>query len=122
MYNKDTRKKGDKDMDKEKLIARIMKECEQDGEPVTREEAEEMAEMEIKANGNRRYEKSDKPRKKNTRERKVDDTKKRILTDCKILLEGLGAVVTNIKTETQITFTFGGDEYSLKLIKHRKKK
>lgn len=109
-------------MDKEKLIARIMKECEQDGEPVTREEAEEMAEMEIKANGNRRYEKSDKPRKKSTRERKVDDTKKRILTDCKILLEGLGAVVTNIKTETQITFTFSGDEYSLKLIKHRKKK
>ena len=43
-------------MDKEKLIARIMKECEQDGEPVTREEAEEMAEMEIKAGGIKRYE------------------------------------------------------------------
>lgn len=106
----------------EKLAEKIMIECEKDGEPVTKEEALEMAEMEIKANGNRRYEKSDKPRKKSTRERKVDNTKKRILTDCKILLEGLGAVVTNIKTETQITFTFGGDEYSLKLIKHRKKK
>jgi len=35
--------------DKEKLITKIMKECEQDGEPVTREEAEGMAEMEIKA-------------------------------------------------------------------------
>ena len=32
-------------MDKEKLIAKIMKECAQDGEPVTREEAEEMARM-----------------------------------------------------------------------------
>ena len=36
-------------MDKEKLIQQIMKECEKDGEPVTKEEATEMAEMEIKA-------------------------------------------------------------------------
>ena len=36
-------------MDKEKLINQIMAEAETDGEPVTREEAEEMAEMEIKA-------------------------------------------------------------------------
>lgn len=50
-------------MDKDKLIEKIMKECEQDGESVTREEAEEMAEMEIKANGIKHYEKSDKPRK-----------------------------------------------------------
>ena len=62
-------------MDKEKLIARIMKECAQDGEPVTREEAEEMAEMEIKANGIKHYEKSDKPRKTTKKERKVDATK-----------------------------------------------
>ena len=32
-------------MDREKLIANIMRECEQDGEPVTRAEAEEMADM-----------------------------------------------------------------------------
>lgn len=63
-------------MNKEKLAEKIMLECEKEGEPVTMEEALEMAEMEIKANGNRRYEKSDKPRKKSTRERKVDETKK----------------------------------------------
>ena len=33
-------------MDKEKLILEIMKEAEADGEPLTREEAEEVAEME----------------------------------------------------------------------------
>nr|WP_318659154.1 hypothetical protein [uncultured Treponema sp.] len=109
-------------MDKEKLIAKIMKECEQDGEPVTREEAEEMAEMEIKANGIKHYEKSDKPRKAVKKERKVDTTKKRLLADCKILLEGLGADILNVKTETEITFTFEDEEYSLKLIKHRPKK
>ena len=41
-------------MDKEKLILEIMKEAEADGEPLTREEAEEVAEMEIKAKGIKR--------------------------------------------------------------------
>lgn len=109
-------------MDKEKLIARIMKECEQDGEPVTREEAEEMAEMEIKAKGIKHYEKSDKPKKIIKKERKVDATKKQLLIDCKILLEDLGAEILGVKTETEVTFTFEGEEYSLKLIKHRPKK
>lgn len=109
-------------MDKEKLIARIIKECEQDGEPVTKEEAEEMAEMEIKANSTRHYEKSDKPRKPATKERKVDSTKKRLLADCKVLLEGLGAIILDVKTETEISFSFENEEYSFKLVKHRSKK
>ena len=109
-------------MDKEKLIARIMKECEQDGEPVTREEAEEMAEMEIKASGIKHYKKSNKPRKAVKKKRNVDETKKHILADCKVLLEGLGADVLAVKTETEITFEFEGEEYGLKLIKHRPKK
>lgn len=108
-------------MTKEKLIARIMRDCEKDCEPVTREEAEKMAEMEIKASGLRRYEKSDTPRKPPTKERKIDETKKRILTNCRILLEGMGAAVTSTKTETEVTFTFEEEEYSLKLVKHRKK-
>ena len=109
-------------MTKEKLIEAIMKECEKDGEPVTREEAEEMAELEIKAGSIRHYEKSDKPRKATKKERKVDVNKKRILTDCKTLLEGLGATITTVKTETEITFIFEDEEYSLKLVKHRPKK
>lgn len=109
-------------MDKEKLIARIMKECEQDGEPVTREEAEEMAEMEIKAIGNiKHYVSSNKPRKPAKRERKVDEKKRHLLYCCKVLFEGMGAKTLGIKTETELTFSFDGEEYSLKLIKHRKK-
>lgn len=108
-------------MTKEKLIERIMHDCEKDGEPVTREEAEQMAEMEIKASGIRHYEKSETPRKTTKRERKVDLTKQRILRDCKTLLEGLGATNAEMKTETEVIFTFEEEEYSLKLIKHRKK-
>lgn len=109
-------------MTKEKLIARIMRECEKDGEPVTKEEAEQMAEMEIRASQNRHYEKSETPRKPSTKERKVDETKKRILTYCRIPLEGAGAVLVSTKTETEITFTFDEELYTLKLIKHRQPK
>lgn len=109
-------------MTKDKLVEKIMKECLADGEPVTREEAEEMAEMELKASGNRHYEQSEKPRKTANKARKVDETKKRLLADCRVLLEGLGAQTLNVKTETEISFLFGGDEYSLKLVKHRPKK
>ena len=107
-------------MNKEKLIARIMKECEQDGEPVTREEAEEMAEMEIKAGSIKRYETSDKPRKPAKKERKVDADKKYLLN---LLISAINqkTCVKNIKTETEFSFEFGEDEYSVKLIKHRKK-
>lgn len=109
-------------MTKDKLVEKIMRECEADGEPVTRAEAEEMAEMELKASGNRHYEQSEKPRKAVKKERKVDETKKRLLTDCRVLLEGLGAQTLSVKTETEIVFLFNGDEYSLKLVKHRPKK
>ena len=109
-------------MTKEKLIARIMRECEKDGEPVTKEEAEQMAEMEIRASQNRHYEKSETPRKPSTKERKIDETKKRILNNCRILLEGMGAVVVSTKTETEVTFTFEEETYTLKLTKHRQPK
>lgn len=109
-------------MTKEKLIARIMRECEKDGEPVTKEEAEQMAEMEIRASQNRHYEKSETPRKPSTKERKVDETKKRILNNCRVLLEGMGAVITSTKTETEVAFTFDEELYTLKLTKHRQPK
>lgn len=108
-------------MTKEKLVARIMKECAAEGEPVTKEEAEQMAEWEMKSKAVRENAKSDTQRKPPTRERKVDETKKRILNNCRILLEGMGAVSAQMKTETEVSFTFEGEEYSLKLVKHRKK-
>ena len=107
-------------VNKEKLIAKIMKECEKDGEPVTREEAEEMAEMELKAGT--RYEKADKPRKKTVRERKVDTDKLEILQACD---DALCCLVDNVyerKSETELSFSYNGAEYTIKLIKHRPKK
>ena len=108
-------------MNKEKLIESIMRECEKEGEPVTKEEAAEMAEMEIKSGSIKRYEKSDKPRKKAEKVRKVDAEKAHILGCIKNLLVGMKADIESIKTETEVAFIYNDNSYTVKLTKHRKK-
>lgn len=88
--------------------------CDNDYE--TNEEQEELVK---KSKGQRHYEKSDTPRKKTTRERKVDEEKKHLISCIKVLLEGLGANISNVKNEAEISFIFGKNDYTLKLIKHR---
>lgn len=103
-------------MDLEKLINQIMKECAEDGEPVTREEAEEMAKMEINAKKDRRYELSEKTetKKKKPKVRKVDTEKLEILKIVAAALENDGF---SCEIEKEIAVHFGN--YSLKLIRHR---
>ena len=85
----------------------------------TREEAEEVAEMEIKAKGIKRYEKAEEQKPKKPRERKVDETKKEIID---YLANALGMIIIApliIKNESEISFTFKNEDFSVKLIKHR---
>lgn len=70
----------------------------------------------------RTYIKSDKPRKVSSRERKIDETKKSLLAGFRIYIEGKGGIVTSIKNEVEVNFTFGDDDYTVKLTKHRKSK
>lgn len=56
------------------------------------------------------------------RERKVDNIKKQLLDGCKSSIETAGGTVTAEKTETEITFDYNGETYTLKLTKHRKAK
>ena len=79
----------------------------------------EMAEMERKAKQISRREKSDAPRKKAVRERKADKEKGRFLMDCKVLLEGLGCVVTKVNNEADFSFDYGTSHFTLKIIRHR---
>lgn len=109
-------------MEKDKLIDEIMREAEKEGEPLTREEATEIAEMELKAKGLKRYEKGSAPRKKADKMRKVDTEKAHILGCIKNLLEGMRAEIASVKTETEIAFTYNGNSYTVKLTKHRPKK
>ena len=56
------------------------------------------------------------------RERKVDETKKYLLELCLTPFQDAGAIVLEVKTETEILFQYGEDTYTLKLTKHRPKK
>lgn len=84
----------------------------------TREEAEEVAEMEVKAKGIKRYEKAEETKPRKPRERKVDETKKELI---EYLEKALGMIVSvdNVKNESEISFTFKNELFTLKLIKHR---
>ena len=105
---------------REKLIQEIMRDAEADGEPVTREEAEEMASMELGAKEIVRREVSDKPKEKKKREVKLDERKVDLISQVKEWLEDCGfngVAVANPQRE--VTFTVNGESYSLTLIKHR---
>lgn len=69
----------------------------------------------------RRYETSDKPRKKVERERKVDTVKKGLLD---LVLDALQDTVkiTEIKNELACEFEYNGENYGLKITRHRQKK
>ena len=105
--------------DFEKLVKSIMKQAEKDGEPVTREEAEEMAKMEIGAREIKNYTQADVEKKKGTKERKVDEEKKNLLTILKNALEKVGIKAT-MENEVKLHFVFNGANYSVTLTKHRK--
>lgn len=104
--------------DFEKLVTDIMKESEEDGEPVTKEEAEEMARMELGAKEIKRYEKSAEPKKpRKPKERKVDNEKLEILNVVAAALKDEG-FSPEFQNETAVHF----ENYTLKLIRHRPKK
>ena len=83
----------------------------------------EVEEMTAKAKKVKRYEKSDAPRKKVVRERKIDPDKAELFN---LLVTGAAASseVVNIvdKNEAEFSFNFRGNSYTVKLIKHRPKK
>lgn len=106
-------------MDKEKLILEIMRDAEKDGEPVTREEAEEMAEMEMRAGAMKRYETSAKPKKATTRNVKKDAEKIEIIKKIyDFLLTSGEESATIVNEQREIQFR----EFSITLTKHRKGK
>lgn len=121
-------------MNKEQTIEQYMKSLD-----ISREEAEQLweddqadyigeegEEMTAKAKQIRRYEQAEKPRAKATKEKKLDDEKVAIidfLWGCMLnnthIMELENISIANPQKE--ITFAVGENEYSISLIKHRKK-
>lgn len=114
-------------MTKEQEIQNYMTKLE-----ISREEAEELwnddhseevlpevAEMEKKAKALRRYEKSDKERKKTVKERKIDEDKKFFIDGLAEWLKSTSVQNISVKNEAEISFNDNEISYTLKLIKHR---
>lgn len=100
----------------EKLVISIMEDAEKEGEPVTREEALEIARMEMKANEEKRhYEKSDTKKKRVV---KKDPEKLKIIAMLNDFLKSEGYDSTIANDTRQIDFGL----YSLTLVKHKPKK
>ena len=126
-------------MNKEQAIEQYMKSLD-----ISREEAEQLweddqadyigeegEEMTAKAKQIRRYEQADKPRAKAPREKKLDEEKVQILAWLEGAMVGRHSLIEEgewdfenviiANPQKEITFTVGGNEYSISLIKHRKK-
>ena len=111
----------------EKLIQDIMAEAEKDGEPVTREEAEEMARMELGAKEIKRYEQAEKPRKKREKPKtvKVSDEKVSLFNTILTNLDRNELVkrenITVIKENKLIQVQIGDKIFKIDLIQQRNK-
>ena len=75
------------------------------------------------AQGQRRYEKSTKPRKKIEKVRKIDFEKGYLLEIMRKAIENeINPDDFWVKTETELNFTYNSNKYTVKLTKHRPKK
>lgn len=115
-----------KEADIQKMMKRLKCSRREAIELIKSDESDEMtpeqAELEKKAKAMpRRYEQSDKPRKKAEKVRKVDEIKKGLLD---LVLDALQDTVkiTEIKNELACEFEYNGENYGLKITRHRKPK
>lgn len=109
----------------EKLAKEIYNECLKDGEPVTKEWALKMAEMEIKSKENRRYEGGNrKNEEKKTRTVKISDEKKELFsTILQNLTRTIGVEKENItvlKENKLIECVINGKVFKIDIIEQRK--
>lgn len=112
--------------DFEKLVTKIMRDFEKDGTPVTREEAEEIANMEIKAGNLKNYVSTKKPKAETAKEKKppkIDPVKKLLIEKVANFLKDY-TTISDVSIENEqrvIKFNINNESYSLTLTKHRKK-
>ena len=111
-------------MSREKLAEKIMSQCAHDGEPVTYEDALEMADYELKAKWVKNYTESEdftEKIAKKTRKRNISDEKKQIFTEVEQFLSENFDVSVEIPYK-KMTIRLNGKIFTLDLIEKREKK
>ena len=100
-----------------------MKECEQNHEPVTREEAEEMARMEIGAKDIKLDARVDAPKadkaEKRRRTVKYSDEKVGLFADLKDFLEENYQNVAIVKENGSFSLEIGEKSFNINIVEHR---
>jgi hypothetical protein len=104
-----------------------MREAEKDGEPVTREEAREMAEMEVKARGIKRYEREAPPKAEKDKRRRTVKTSPEKIELFNSILTNLdrcdGVLHENIevlKENKLISVRIGDKKFKIDIIQNKK--
>ena len=113
-------------VDIEKLAKKIMKECEQDGEPVTLEEAMEMAKMEVGAKDISIEARKDAPKaeaaEKRVRKVNSSDEKIALFSNLMSFLSENFENVTVLKENKLIEVKIGEKTLEINIVEHRKPK
>ena len=95
---------------------------EDDAEDFIGEEGEEMTAKAKEVTASDKTQSDAAKKKRKPRERKVDEEKGFILRDLAETVENIGVEFLSLKTETELSFIYNGNSYTLKLTKHRPKK
>lgn len=105
----------------EQLVSEILRECEKEGEPVTREEAEEMARMEIGSKDISREARSVPPEKeKRQRTIKVSPEKQQLFLNILDFLNNSYENVTILNNNKLISVKIGNKTFKIDIIEQKK--
>lgn len=106
----------------EKLAKQIFDECAKEGEPITMEEAQEMAQMEINAKGIKIGARAAGPKAKKERVRKENPTKEMVIREIAALLPKFAKDIEILNVGKLISFRIGEEKYEIDLKQKRKLK
>lgn len=92
---------------------------EDDADDFIGDEGEEMTEKAKEVTASEKSQSDNAKKKRKPKERKVDEEKGYILKTVSDVVAEMGAESLSLKTETELSFIFNGNSYTLKLTKHR---
>ena len=109
----------------EKLAKQIFDECAKEGEPITMEEAQEMAQMEINAKGIKIGARAAEPKAKKEKKQRIAQVSAEKMALFSLLWEGLnnfyGENAQISKQNKEISVQIGEKSFKIDIIEHRKK-
>ena len=109
----------------EKLAKQIFDECAKEGEPITMEEAQEMAQMEINAKGIKIGARATESKAKEEKKQRIAQVSAEKMALFSLIWEGLfnyyGENAQISKQNKEISVQIGGKSFKIDIVEHRKK-